>query len=199
MCSDGLSTPVPIRERHLLEIARAQDNPHLARAATTFGSVGRMIGRGGPRTRSSTSAAHCRCGSWARFRGRDRRGRAVARAAGDGRSVWRSRYCAVLAARAARRGTAVPVALVAAAAILYAVIYLAHGVSLRTSAALLGTLSALVLAAVLSWGSNRIAASDRVVRGPEQRRRRLPGRVSISGLLWRGSSSARSVCSTTSP
>ena len=35
---------------------------------------------------------------------------------------------------------AIPVALVASAAILYAVIYLAHGVSLRTSAALLGTL-----------------------------------------------------------
>ena len=34
--------------------------------------------------------------------------------------------------------SAIPVALVASAAILYAVIYLAHGVSLRTSAALLG-------------------------------------------------------------
>jgi hypothetical protein len=45
---------------------------------------------------------------------------------------------------------AVPVALVASAAILYAVIYLAPGVSLRTSAALLGTLTSMVLAAVLS-------------------------------------------------
>src|SRR6185437_14547963 len=41
---------------------------------------------------------------------------------------------------------AIPVALVASGVILYAVIYLAHGVSLRTSAALLGTLSALLLA-----------------------------------------------------
>jgi hypothetical protein len=46
---------------------------------------------------------------------------------------------------------AVPVALVASAAILFAVIYLAHGISLRTSAALLGTLTAMLLAAVLSW------------------------------------------------
>ena len=42
--------------------------------------------------------------------------------------------------------SAVPVSLVASAAILYAVIYLAHGVSLRTSAALLGTLTSLLLA-----------------------------------------------------
>ncbi|HEX2286988.1 MAG TPA: YibE/F family protein, partial [Mycobacterium sp.] len=48
---------------------------------------------------------------------------------------------------------AIPVALVASAIILYAVIYLAHGVSLRTSAALLGTLTSLLLAAVLSWGA----------------------------------------------
>ncbi|MDT0478455.1 YibE/F family protein, partial [Streptomyces sp. DSM 41014] len=40
---------------------------------------------------------------------------------------------------------AVPVSLVASAAILYAVIYLALGVSLRTSAALLGTLTSLLL------------------------------------------------------
>ncbi|MCB0943344.1 MAG: YibE/F family protein, partial [Mycobacterium sp.] len=52
---------------------------------------------------------------------------------------------------------AVPVALVASAAILYAVIYLAHGVSLRTSAALLGTLTALLLAAGLSWGAIELA------------------------------------------
>ena len=49
--------------------------------------------------------------------------------------------------------SAIPVALVASAAILYAVIYLAHGVRLRTSAALLGTLTALLLAALLSWGA----------------------------------------------
>ena len=69
---------------------------------------------------------------------------------------------------------AIPVALVASAAILYAVIYLAHGVSLRTSAALLGTLTALLLAARVVLGRNRIGAPDRAVRGSEQRSRRLP-------------------------
>src|SRR4029079_17362973 len=50
---------------------------------------------------------------------------------------------------ALRDGTAaIPVALVASSIILYAVIYLAHGVSLRTSAALLGTLASLLLAAL---------------------------------------------------
>ena len=42
---------------------------------------------------------------------------------------------------------ALPVTLVASAAILFAVLYLAHGVSLRTSAALLGTLTAMLLSA----------------------------------------------------
>ncbi|CAM3159565.1 YibE/F family protein [Prescottella defluvii] len=45
---------------------------------------------------------------------------------------------------------AMPVALVSGAAILYAVLYLAHGVNLRTSAALLGTLASMLVAAVLS-------------------------------------------------
>ncbi len=44
----------------------------------------------------------------------------------------------------------VPVALVSGSVILYAVLYLAHGVNLRTSSALLGTLASMVLAAVLS-------------------------------------------------
>ncbi|MGB1225929.1 MAG: YibE/F family protein, partial [Mycobacterium sp.] len=48
---------------------------------------------------------------------------------------------------------AVPVAIVASAAILFAVLYLAHGVSWRTSAALLGTLVSLLFAAALSWGA----------------------------------------------
>ncbi len=42
---------------------------------------------------------------------------------------------------------AVPVALVGGALILYAVLYLAHGVNLRTSSALLGTLASMVVAA----------------------------------------------------
>ena len=70
---------------------------------------------------------------------------------------------------------AVPVALVASAAILYAVIYLAHGVSLRTSAALLGTLTSLLLAAGLSWAAIRTGPFDRLVRRPERHRKRVPG------------------------
>lgn len=46
---------------------------------------------------------------------------------------------------------AIPVAMVAGSLILYAVLYLAHGVNLRTSSALLGTLTSMVIAAVLSW------------------------------------------------
>lgn len=45
---------------------------------------------------------------------------------------------------------ALPVALVSGAAILFAVLYLAHGVNLRTSSALLGTLASMGLAAGLS-------------------------------------------------
>ena len=70
---------------------------------------------------------------------------------------------------------AVPVSLVASAAILYAVIYLAHGVSLRTSAALLGTLTVAAAGGRIVLGRNRTGASDRTVGGPEQRGRRLPG------------------------
>ncbi len=46
---------------------------------------------------------------------------------------------------------AIPVALVAGSLILYAVLYLAHGVNLRTSSALLGTLTSMLVAAGLSW------------------------------------------------
>ena len=63
---------------------------------------------------------------------------------------------------------AIPVALIASAAILYVVIYLAHGVSLQTSAALLGTLTSLLLAAVFSSGGNPIRAPDRTVGRPER-------------------------------
>lgn len=48
---------------------------------------------------------------------------------------------------------ALPVALTTSAAILIAVIYLAHGLSLRTSAALLGTLTSLLMSALLSWAA----------------------------------------------
>jgi uncharacterized membrane protein len=81
---------------------------------------------------------------------------------------------------------AIPVALVASAVILYAVIYLAHGVSLRTSAALLGTLASLMLAAVLSWAA--IAAAHLTGLSSDESNAVVTymGDVSIKGLLLAG-------------
>jgi uncharacterized membrane protein len=81
---------------------------------------------------------------------------------------------------------AVPVALVASAAILYVVVYLAHGVNLRTSAALLGTLSALLLAAVLSWGAIELAHLTGLSDEQNSAVSAYLGSVSISGLLLAG-------------
>ncbi len=81
---------------------------------------------------------------------------------------------------------AVPAALVASAAILYAVIYLAHGVSLRTSAALLGTLSSLLLAAGLSWGAIQLAHLTGLSDEQNATVSAYLGNVSISGLLLAG-------------
>ena len=81
---------------------------------------------------------------------------------------------------------AVPVALVASAAILYAVIYLAHGVSLRTSAALLGTLSSLLLAAGLSWVAIQLAHLTGLSDEQNATVSAYLGNVSISGLLLAG-------------
>ncbi len=81
---------------------------------------------------------------------------------------------------------AIPVALVASAAILYAVIYLAHGVSLRTSAALLGTLTALLLAAVLSWGAIELAHLTGLSEDQNNEVAAYMGQVSITGLLLAG-------------
>ncbi|MDY6870817.1 MAG: YibE/F family protein [Actinomycetota bacterium] len=82
--------------------------------------------------------------------------------------------------------SAVPVALVASAVILYAVIYLAHGVSLRTSAALLGTLTSLLLAAVLSWGAIGIAHLTGLSEDQNNEVAAYLGNVSITGLLLAG-------------
>ena len=88
---------------------------------------------------------------------------------------------------ALRDGTdAVPVALVASAIILYAVIYLAHGVSLRTSAALLGTLTALLLAAVLSWGAIKLTHLTGLSEESNNAVAAYLGNVSITGLLLAG-------------
>lgn len=81
---------------------------------------------------------------------------------------------------------AVPVALVASAVILYAVIYLAHGVSLRTSAALLGTLTALVVAAVLSWAAIELAHLTGLSEDQNNEVAAYMGNVSIKGLLLGG-------------
>lgn len=81
---------------------------------------------------------------------------------------------------------AVPVALVASAAILYAVIYLAHGVSLRTSAALLGTLASLLLAAVLSWAAIEMAHLTGLSEDQNNEVAAYLGNVSITGLLLAG-------------
>jgi uncharacterized membrane protein len=81
---------------------------------------------------------------------------------------------------------AVPVALVASAAILYAVIYLAHGVNLRTSAALLGTLASLLLAAGLSWAAINLAHLTGLSDEQNSQVAAYLGSVSISGLLLAG-------------
>jgi uncharacterized membrane protein len=81
---------------------------------------------------------------------------------------------------------AIPVALVASGAILYAVIYLAHGVSLRTSAALLGTLSALLLAAVLSWAAIELVHLTGLSEDQNNEVAAYLGSVSITGLLLAG-------------
>ena len=81
---------------------------------------------------------------------------------------------------------AIPVALVASAAILYAVIYLAHGVSLRTSAALLGTLTSLLLAAGLSWAAIELAHLTGLSDEQNATVSAYLGSVSISGLLLAG-------------
>ncbi len=81
---------------------------------------------------------------------------------------------------------AIPVALVASAAILYAVIYLAHGVSLRTSAALLGTLASLLLAALLSWAAIELTHLTGLSEETNNAVATYLGNVSITGLLLAG-------------
>ena len=81
---------------------------------------------------------------------------------------------------------AVPVALVASAVILYVVIYLAHGVSLRTSAALLGTLTSLLLAALLSWAAIGLAHLTGLSEEQNNQVTAYMGNVSITGLLLAG-------------
>lgn len=81
---------------------------------------------------------------------------------------------------------ALPVAMVAGALILYAVLYLAHGVNLRTSSALLGTLSAMVLAAALSWLTLKITHVTGLSQEDNTNVATYVQHVSITGLLLAG-------------
>ncbi len=81
---------------------------------------------------------------------------------------------------------AIPVALVASSLILYAVLYLAHGVSLRTSAALLGTLTSLILATALSWGAIELTQLTGLSEEENNAVATYLGGVSITGLLLAG-------------
>lgn len=81
---------------------------------------------------------------------------------------------------------AVPTALVASSAILFAVIYLAHGVSLRTSAALLGTLTSMLLAALLSWAAIKLTHLTGLSQEQNNEVAVYLDHISITGLLLAG-------------
>ena len=81
---------------------------------------------------------------------------------------------------------AIPVALVAGAIILYAVLYLAHGVNLRTSSALLGTLTSMAVAAVLSYVAIRMTHLTGLSEEQNTAVQTYIGNVSVTGLLLAG-------------
>lgn len=81
---------------------------------------------------------------------------------------------------------AIPVALVSGAVILYAVLYLAHGVSLRTSSALLGTLASMALAAVLSYVTIELTHLTGLSEEQNTNVQTYIQHVSITGLLLAG-------------
>ena len=81
---------------------------------------------------------------------------------------------------------AIPVALVGGALILYAVLYLAHGLNLRTSSALLGTLSSMLLAAVLSYVAIRMTHLTGLSEEQNTNVQVYLQHVSITGLLLAG-------------
>ncbi|PTR23453.1 YibE/F-like protein [Rhodococcus sp. OK519] len=81
---------------------------------------------------------------------------------------------------------AMPVALVSGAAILFAVLYLAHGVNLRTSSALLGTLASMLVAAVLSVIAIRMTHLTGLSEEQNTDVQAYVQHVSITGLLLAG-------------
>ncbi|MDY6808900.1 MAG: YibE/F family protein [Actinomycetota bacterium] len=80
----------------------------------------------------------------------------------------------------------VAVAVVSSAAILFVVLYLAHGVSLRTSSALLGTLMSLVMAGVLSWLAIETMHLTGLSGDQTVNLQVYQSSISISGLLLAG-------------
>ncbi|RVW01311.1 YibE/F family protein [Rhodococcus xishaensis] len=81
---------------------------------------------------------------------------------------------------------AIPVALVSGAAILYVVLYLAHGVNLRTSSALLGTLASMLVAAVLSTAAIGMTHLTGLSEEQNVNVQAYIQQVSITGLLLAG-------------
>ncbi|QKT09265.1 YibE/F family protein [Gordonia sp. X0973] len=80
----------------------------------------------------------------------------------------------------------VAVAVTSAALILIVVLYLAHGVSMRTSAALLGTLISLVLAGLLSWLAIRTMNIAGLSGDQAMSLQIYQGTISMTGLLLAG-------------
>ncbi|GAC68546.1 hypothetical protein GS4_16_00760 [Gordonia soli NBRC 108243] len=80
----------------------------------------------------------------------------------------------------------VAVAVVSSAAILFVVLYLAHGISLRTSSALLGTLTSLVFAGLLSWLAIDTMNLTGLSGDQTTNLQVYQGSISISGLLLAG-------------
>ncbi len=77
-------------------------------------------------------------------------------------------------------------ALVSGAVILYAVLYLAHGVSLRTSSALLGTLASMLVAAILSYATIEMTRLTGLSEEQNTNVQTYIQHVSITGLLLAG-------------
>ncbi|MDG3010208.1 YibE/F family protein [Rhodococcus sp. D2-41] len=77
-------------------------------------------------------------------------------------------------------------ALVTGSMILFVVVYLAHGVNLRASAALLGTLASLALAAGLSWLAIDTATLTGLAEESNTTIQAYLGSVSVTGLLLAG-------------
>lgn len=80
----------------------------------------------------------------------------------------------------------VAVAVVSSAVILFVVLYLAHGISLRTSSALLGTLTSLLLAGLLSWLAIKTMNLTGLSGDQTTNLQVYQGNISVSGLLLAG-------------